>query len=291
MKLLSFGEVLWDVYSDAKYIGGAPLNFAAHYIKNGLEAYMVSAIGNDELGKETLDSLTQWNIHCDYMGVVNDKVTGKCLVELDDHQVPTYNLLSDVAYDYIPVPETKDKKFDVLYFGTLALRSDYNFKTLQTIVNECDFTEIFVDVNIRPPHYSKKSIRFAFNHATLIKISQEELDVVLKELEVTENDNYLNVSKAICDKYTNLKLVIITCGENGSFVYERQNDCSYHCQAKKVEVVSTVGAGDSFSATFLAQYLQGKTIPESLDLATKVSAFVVSQAGAIPEYTLDEIMQ
>lgn len=290
MKLLSFGEVLWDVYSDAKYIGGAPLNFAAHYIKNGLEAYMVSAIGNDELGKATLDSLKKWNIHCDYVAVVNDKVTGKCLVELDERQVPTYNLLSDVAYDYIPVPKLQES-FDVLYFGTLALRSDYNYKTIQHMIKDYHFTEVFVDVNIRPPHYSKESIQFAFNHATLIKISEEELDVVLEAIEITKKASYSDTVKRISEKYPNIKIIIITCGENGSFVYEKQTEANYSCEAKKVQVASTVGAGDSFSATFLAQYLQGKTIPECLDLATQVSAFVVSQAGAIPEYTLDEIMQ
>jgi len=289
MKLLSFGEVLWDVYPDDKYIGGAPLNFAAHFVKNGGDAYMLSSVGKDDLGKETIKAISKWGVHCDYITELSTKETGKCLVTLDEHRIPSYNLLSDVAYDAIEKPNLKEENFDVLYFGTLALRSKYNLETLKTMISENDFKEIFVDMNIRPPHYSKASIELALNHATLIKISDEELPIVLKEIGWDENEDLLDVSKKLSIAYPQLKVIIITKGDKGSFVYDVRTLKDYSCEAKKVVVASTVGAGDSFSAAFLSQFLQQKTIPVCLDLATKVSAFVVSKTEAIPEYTIEDL--
>ena len=287
MKLLSFGEVLWDVYPDEKYIGGAPLNFAAHANKNGLEAYMVSAIGNDDLREDTLNCLKQWHVNSDYVAVLEDYVTGKCLVSLNEQGIPSYNLLSDVAYDYIPVPILQED-FDVLYFGTLSLRSNYNLNSLKTLMSQNSFKEIFVDVNIRAPHYSKESIQLAFCFATMIKISDEELPVVLDALNLGDAGSLALTAKKIQEAYSNLKLVLITCGEKGSLVYVKDEGI-YTCEAKKTQVVSTVGAGDSFSATFLAKYLQASTIQDCLETASKVSAYVVSQAGAIPEYDLENL--
>ena len=50
MRILSFGEILWDVFPTEKKIGGAPFNFAAHAARLGAESYMVSAVGSDENG-------------------------------------------------------------------------------------------------------------------------------------------------------------------------------------------------------------------------------------------------
>ena len=287
MNVLSFGEVLWDVYPEQKYIGGAPLNFAAHFVKNGGKASMLSAVGNDELGLETIHVIQQWGVGCDYIFKHDHKETGKCLVTLNEKMIPSYNLLSDVAYDEICMPLSTEE-FDVLYFGTLALRSDYNFNALKHLLEESSFKQVFVDVNIRPPHYSKRSIELALSHATIIKISDEELPTILNEIG-WEMSSELDICKTMCDCYPQLKVVIITKGEHGSLVYEKASNKDYSIAAKKVEVVSTVGAGDSFSAAFLANYLNNESINTCLEIATKVSAFVVSKKDAIPEYNTKDI--
>ena len=76
MKVLSFGEIIWDVYPDEKHLGGAPLNFAAHFAKQGGEAYMLSALGDDELGKEALNKLSLWKVNAEYVSVLSGKDTG-----------------------------------------------------------------------------------------------------------------------------------------------------------------------------------------------------------------------
>lgn len=287
MKLLSFGEILWDIYETEKHIGGAPLNFAAHYAKQGGEAYMLSALGDDEFGKSALELLTNWGLKTDYVSISKTHETGKCLVKLDSKGMPSYNLLDNVAYDYILEPDLSNVNFDAFYFGTLALRNAKNRETILKILMNNSFKEIFVDINIRKPFVSKYAVDIAFNNATIIKISDEELPVVT-EILFGEAYDYIKASKIIAENFKNIKLVIITLGEKGSFAYDCRNKVSYSCDAKKVDVVSTVGAGDSFSATFLNGFLSKLEIEECLKTASEVSAFVVSKAEAIPEYEFDK---
>ena len=115
MRLLSFGEVLWDVYPDKRFIGGAPMNFAAHFVKHGGDASMISALGNDELGDAALECLHALGLDTSFVSYPNGKETGKCLVTLDERQIPSYNLLTDVAYDYISC-DCVSGDFDALYF-------------------------------------------------------------------------------------------------------------------------------------------------------------------------------
>ena len=100
VKVLSFGEIIWDVYPDKSCIGGAPLNFAAHVAKNGAESYLVSCIGNDRLGKEAMQRIAKFGVKDDFVSTC-DRQTGICKVTLDANAVPTYTIVDDVAYDYI----------------------------------------------------------------------------------------------------------------------------------------------------------------------------------------------
>ena len=133
MKILAFGEVLWDIYDDERYIGGAPLNFAAHLSMHGEDVYMISSVGNDELGKESIQNIKKLNINTEYISISNKWSTGKCFVTLDENTTPRYDLLCGVAYDYIS-SEKVEGDFDVLYFGTMALRSEYNISSLKELL-------------------------------------------------------------------------------------------------------------------------------------------------------------
>lgn len=287
MKILAFGEILWDVYTDEAYIGGAPFNFAAHSVKQGEEAYMLSALGSDELGTKAGSMLERLGVCSDYVSVLENKQTGKCLVTLDDNSVPSYNLLNDVAYDYISSDNVPDI-FDVLYFGTLALRNKYNLLSLKKLIKKNTFKDIFVDVNIRAPFYSKGNVRFAVQSATILKISLEELNVVGEMLGL-KSDNYKAFAKELSKLYQNLKCVIITLGAEGAYTLDCKAGKEYSHGCRDITVVSTVGAGDSFSAAFLHKYLRGVNLGECLAYATKIAELVVSRAEAIPEYKKEDI--
>lgn len=287
MKLLSFGEIIWDVYSNEKYLGGAPLNFAAHFAKQGGEAYMLSALGDDELGNEALNKLSLWKVNAEYVSLLSGKDTGKCLVSLNERGVPSYNIVRDSAYDYIDCSSVSDG-FDALYFGTLALRNEYNRRGLAELIKSHGFKEIFVDVNLRKPFISRESLMPCMENATVLKISDEELSAVSKILFNTEYD-YKKIVIEISKAFQNIKLIIITLGEKGSYAYDVLNKASFSCDAERVTVASTVGAGDSFSAAFLYKYMSGFDINSCLKTASKVSAYVVSKTEAVPEYDPDKL--
>lgn len=287
MKSLAFGEVLWDIYPTSKHFGGAPMNFAAHFKKCGGEASIVTAIGVDTYGREALEQIQALGIGTQYVSCLKDKETGKCLVTLDENKIPSYNLLNHVAYDYIEKPKLKNEKYDVLYFGTLALRNENNVGVLKDIISENIFDEIAVDVNVRPPYYNDSTIKFALENATILKISDEELPTVMRALgSACECD--VKCAEFLSETFKNLKIVIITRADKGSLAYRSFDKALYQTGAKSVEVVSTVGAGDSFTAAFLAKLLKTGDISAALSLATEISAFVVSSKDAIPEYTLSQ---
>lgn len=283
MKILSFGEILFDVYGDSANLGGAPLNFCAHAVRAGAEASMLSAVGNDDFGSNALSQVAGYGIDTRHTAVLSDKMTGKCLVTLNEQGVPSYNLLEDVAYDHIPVPQLNGESFDVFYFGTLALRSDDNRNTVETLLSRNVAKDVFVDINIRPPFYSDESILLALKHATLLKISDEELPVVAKVILGEGEHDPESVIFAIKERFSNVKLLILTCGAEGSVAYDMKTGEVSRCDAVKTKVVSTVGAGDSFCATFIVNYLQGVDTMTALQKASRISAWVVSQEGAIPD--------
>ena len=278
MKILSFGEIIWDVYETEKFIGGAPLNLAAHCSKQGVESFMLSSVGNDDLGKCALEEVKGFNVKTDFVSVNQEKETGKCIVTLNENGVPSYNVLTDVAYDYIKTPDNiKNFEFDVFCFGTLALRSRENLETVKSILKNGNIKKIYCDINIRPPFFSDETILFALSNANILKISDEELHFVTEACALKELED-------IADKYRNLEFILLTQGEKGATVFDCKNKKEYSQKAPKTKVASTVGAGDSFGATFICEYFRTEDTLKSLKRAIEISAFVVSKKEAIPEY-------
>ncbi len=285
MRVLCFGEILWDIFENDQHLGGAPLNFAAHLARHGEEVALLSAVGKDVLGEEAVKQVAAWHISTAYLAQIEDKETGKCLVTLSKQAIPQYTLLPDVAYDHIRLDNTP-AEFDVLYFGTLALRSPSNQRLLENLLAERQFSEVFVDVNIRPPFSTPQALRFSLEKATILKISEEEAETVADWAGLGVYRTPQHLAMCLTQHYPHLKHILITQGANGAFAY----DCAYNqrsvCYALAVPVCSTVGAGDAFSAAFLHKYGQKtNAIGICLEYATRVAGYVVTRQEAVPEYT------
>lgn len=279
--ILSFGEIIQDVYRDKTSLGGAPLNFAAFAKRGGARTFLLSAVGNDRLGCDALNAIQKAGIRCDYI-TVNDKTTGSCLVTLNKDCVPNYDILNNVAYDNIVASDQVFlQKFDVLYFGTLALRSQNNLRTLERLLQSSNFDKVFCDLNLRKPFYGREIVDFCLKNTQILKVSEDELSYIEQEFLDGKFDLRKTATKEIFDKFNNLEQIILTCGSDGAYVYINTEDKEYYCPAKKVKVVSTVGAGDSFAATYLIEYLKGNSIDECLKRATEASASVVSKLEVI----------
>lgn len=290
--ILAFSEIIWDIYSDRKVIGGAGLNFAAHCRKCGANSYIFSAVGNDDLGQSAKEITESFNVDCSLLQRV-DKKTGQCIVELDKSGVPSFNVLSDVAYDNITLSEDviadiNNIGFDVLYFGSLIQRSGVSRASLKTLCEKCSFSEIVCDINLRKNCYDGDSIKFCLENATILKISDEE-EPVLRSfgLYTADNETAESICKAIATEFSQLKYIIFTLGAKGAFVFNCQSGEGFSQSAQAVEVVSTVGAGDSFIAAWITRYQSGQSVQSATKQANALAAFVVMNTAAIPSYIID----
>ena len=281
MKLASFGEIIWDVFGTERKIGGAPLNICAHSALYGFNTYLFSSVGDDALGDEALKIANDLGVKTDFVNKRIGLSTGRCNVTLDNVGVPSYSIEEKSAYDEIDAVDITLTDIDVICFGTLALRYPYNVQTLESIIKNNSFTEIYADLNIRAPYYSKDSVEFCLRNASIVKISDEEMPTVLNLLGIKYTIE--KAANEIASRFSNIRLIIITLGEKGSMCFDAHEGKLYIADAVKTEVVSTVGAGDSFGAAFLASYLQDRDIPKALQVASYVSAYVVSSIGAIPD--------
>ena len=275
MKLVVFGEILWDVFeSDAK-IGGAPFNFAAHSAKLGADVTLISAVGRDPLGDQAID-------HAQSMGIDTNALsrvpypTGRCQVTLHNG-IPTYDLIKNVAYDFIPMPKNTLCLGDAFYFGTLAQRGGVSAATLRELLKN-NYREVFFDINIRQNYYSAEMIDFSLKAATIFKISREEIHVL--GIDATPE----NICRQTARKYPNLRLILVTLDKDGAFAFHCEQEKFYYSPKPQAKAVSTVGAGDSFSACFLCNLLASQKIEECLIRAVTLSDYVVTQLGAVPEY-------
>lgn len=285
--IVGMGEALWDVLPDGKKIGGAPANFAYHVSQFGLESRVVSAVDDDKLGNEILQNFDEKKLH--YLIEKVPYPTGTVQVELDEAGVPRYEIKENVAWDNIPfTPALEDlaKHTRAVCFGSLAQRSIVSRDTINSFLKAMPDGEgqykIF-DVNLRQNFYTKEILCNAMQQCNVLKINDEEL-VTISRMFGYPGIDLQDKCWILLAKY-NLKMLILTCGVNGSYVFV-PGEISF-VETPKVEVADTVGAGDSFTAAFIASLLKGKSIPNAHRTAVRVSAYVCTQNGAMPKLPED----
>ncbi len=279
--IVGLGEALWDCLPDGSKLGGAPANFAYHASQFGNEAYAISAIGNDALGDQTLKEFDEK--HLKYVMPRVDYPTGTVQVELDEEGIPTYDIKQNVAWDNIPfTPEIENvaKHCGCVCFGSLAQRNKISRDTIHRFLDTTPMSclKIF-DINLRQNFYTKEIIRESLKACDILKINDEEL-VTIGRLFGYPGLDIENKCYLILGKY-NLKMLVLTCGTNGSYVFAP--GVKSFQPTPKVEVDDTVGAGDSFTGSFASATLAGMPIKDAHKLAVEVSAFVCTQPGAMPK--------
>ena len=280
--VIGMGEALWDVLPEGKKIGGAPANFAYHVKQFGLDSCAVSAIGDDALGNELLERFDEKAVNYHIARVPYP--TGTVQVTLDSNGVPQYEIKENVAWDNIPYTDDLDKlarETKAVCFGSLAQRNIVSRETIHRFLDNVDPANdplIVFDINLRQDFYTKETIQDSLQRCNILKINDEEL-VTVSRLFGYPGLDLENKCWLLLGKY-NLKMLILTCGENGSYVFV-PGELSYY-ETPKVEVDDTVGAGDSFTAAFIANILKGKSVREAHRIAVETSAFVCTQSGAMP---------
>lgn len=280
--VVGMGEALWDVLPEGKKIGGAPANFAYHVSQFGLPSCVVSAVGDDDLGREIIENFTDKGLKQLIADVPYP--TGTVQVEIDQSGVPQYEIKENVAWDNIPYTERLEslaERTTAVCFGSLAQRNVVSRNTINRFLDVVSRNEenlIVFDVNLRQGFYNKEILCNSMKRCNILKINAEELVTVSRMFGYPGID-LQDKCWILLGKY-NLKMLILTCGINGSYVFTPGN-VSFQ-PTPKVEVADTVGAGDSFTAAFISSVLKGKSVSEAHSLAVRTSAFVCTEKGAMP---------
>ncbi len=285
--VVGMGEALWDVLPEGKKIGGAPANFAYHVSQFGLPSRVVSAVGNDPLGREIVENFTSKGLN--HLIEEVPYPTGTVQVEIDPAGVPLYDIKENVAWDNIPYTarlEALAGQTRAVCFGSLAQRNVVSRDTINRFLDAMPQTAdslVVFDVNLRQGFYTKEILCNSMKRCNILKINDEELVTVSRMFGYPGID-LQDKCWILLGKY-NLRMLILTCGINGSYVFTPGN-VSFQ-PTPKVEVADTVGAGDSFTAAFIASLLKGKSVAEAHALAVRTSAFVCTRKGAMPELPPD----
>lgn len=278
--VVAIGEILWDVFPEGKKAGGSSMNVALNLHKQNINSQFISAIGDDENGKELKNFLKEENFPSDLIQI-NNLPTSTVEVKLDEQQQATYTIVEPVAWDAIELSEEAIeavKNADAMVYCSLTCRNEQSRETILSLLKQAKL-KIF-DINLRAPFYATSTLEILLGYADVLKVNDEELLILKSAFELTGNNNEQLLKQL--SKQFNIGTICLTLGANGAQILHEEK--LYQHKGYQVKVADTVGAGDAFLATFVASYLNGFPMDTVLDRACKVGSFVASQHGANPPY-------
>lgn len=286
MRILCFGEILWDFLPEGLFPGGAPFNVAYHLHRHGADVRLLSGIGRDLLGDELLRRLRHWGINTDTIERHQGLPTGYVVATLSERGDASYDIATSVAWDQILIGEDAVRAAmgaDGLIFGSLAQRSSFNRAALERLfaVLPTEAWRVF-DVNLRPPHDDLELVRELAAATTLLKLNAEEAArLVTGESREIPGEEEAH-ARALAAS-THCPIVCVTAGQRGAGLLRQ--DTWHWEQGREVEVADTVGAGDAFLAALVTHLKPGVLSDrECLERASRIGEWVASQRGATPAY-------
>jgi len=288
--VVGLGELLWDLLPGGKQLGGAPSNFA--YISSlfGNHAVVASRVGNDDLGHEALDRVKSLGLDTAYLQLDDAHPTGTVDVTVDGQGYPEFRIVRDVAWDHIEWNDALRQlaaKADVVCFGSLAQRQEPSRSTIHHFLRatreKC--LRIF-DVNLRQAFYDAVTLKTGFALATVVKVNNDELPVVMQACGLTTSNDE-PVDTELLMQHFGMDLVCVTRGNRGSLLMKKDRHSEH--SGFRVQVADTVGAGDAFTAALAQHYRLGHSLDVINAAANRVGAWVASQPGATPSASPEEL--
>lgn len=283
-RILCLGEVLWDLFPDGERFGGAPANVACHAALLGVQVTMVGAVGNDQQGREAIGILKKFGIDTSLVRVDPKQPTGTVGIELNSIGKPRFTIHEDAAWDRLPwSPQIANtiKRADAVYFGTLGQRGALSRATTQLALDAAKDAGALriLDVNLRAPFFSPELIRESVEKADLLKLSDDELNLVAAACSIPLAKDPALTLRALAETF-GLRAVVMTRGADGALFVSAGHTVDQ--PGIPANIVDTVGAGDSFTARLLVGLLRGEEAEPLLREACKLASSVCAQAGAIP---------
>jgi fructokinase len=284
-RVLAIGEVLWDIIRGQEHIGGAPFNLAAHLVRLGCQASILTRIGDDPRGRAALEEMKRLGVDTALVQVDSHHPTGWAMVQLSSDGVPTFSFPDDPAYNFIEADDQTlcrlaDARFDAICFGTLSQKGEQTRRSLLRLLQKLPATHVLYDVNIRLDFYPQDILRQSLGFSTVVKLNADEAPLVAQRLYGAAIPEAEMAARLSAD--FPVRVVCVTKGADGCTVYGGGAERSFPCEP--VKVADTVGAGDAFSAAFLEHYCRTGDSLASAQRGNLLGAYVASQPGAVPEY-------
>jgi fructokinase len=282
--ILVIGEVLLDIFPKSERLGGAPFNFAYHLKQFGFPVRFISRIGIDDNGRKILDRIKEAGFDPGDIQLDDVHPTGTVQVQLDNNGVPKFDIIPNVAYDYIEFkPEAYGEHLqsaELVYFGTLVQRTDQGFKQIQRLLHRKQSDAMsFYDINLRHDCYSDEVVEASLHETDILKLNADELREC-KRITGNDQDDPTFILH-IMTEYS-LDTVALTKGDDGSELYTTEG--SSRAVPEPVEsMVDTVGAGDAYAAMLAAGILKKWSPQKTLAMAATFASRICSIEGAIPE--------
>lgn len=291
MRLVSIGEILWDVIGEKEYLGGAPFNLCAHASRLGHQPFFVSAVGYEDRGERALRALEQQGIDTRYVSQSHQAATGVSEIVLDEEGKATHRLPRPAAYDFVSLSDEQqhalvDARPDWICFGTLLQMQPSPRSLTRRVLDEHRTANKFYDVNLRPNCWTPELVDELLQEATTIKLNEEEVDELAGLFDCPKG-SYVRFAETTARRF-GLNLVCVTCGSGGCFIWRNGE----HVQSPgfRVTVADTVGAGDAFSAALLHGLQENWPLEEVGLFANRVGALVATRDGATPAWTVEQAL-
>lgn len=286
--VLGLGELLWDVLPEGPRLGGAPANFSVMTARLGNHTVLLSRIGRDDLGRRALDTLQPLPVDTSFVETDPDHGTGRVTVSFEAGQ-PQYTIHQAAAWDFMELTDEwlrLAERADALCFGSLAQRGPESRQTIQTLAAQTSSKCVRIfDVNLRAPFYSSEVIQESLELATVVKMNDEEVPLVLRLLGLPEGDDpaadpLRQGADRLLNEFPALHMVAITCGGKGSLLVTRE-EWNRH-PGLPVKVADTIGAGDAFTAAMTHYLLRGANLATLNEAGNRWGGWIASQSGAMP---------
>ena len=284
-KAVCYGEILWDVLLSGAKPGGAPMNVAYHLQKLGMSATLISKIGTDSLGDDLIAMLQKQTIDTSYIQIDQEHATGIVNAFLKEGNEVEYDIVFPAAWDFISMEQelislVQQTKYFV--FGSLASRNDRSANTLLQLLEAAN-TKV-LDINLRPPHFTKATLETLLYQTDILKLNEHEANLIAGWF--NQFDSLQDQVKSIQEHFK-IDTILVTRGAHGALINEKGN--FYEHSGYKIKVEDTVGSGDAFLAGYLFKLDNNATPQESLAFANALGAFIATQSGACPPYSLEMV--
>ena len=288
-KIAAFGEVLWDLLPDASLLGGAPFNFTYRINSLGNEGVMISAVGSDILGEKALKTISELQISDRYIQINPEYPTGTVNVFFDEFKNPDYEIIKNVAYDFVTFNEDLEElilQVDCICFGTLAQRNSISKQTLQKLLKHFKGKYRLYDLNLRKDCYSTENIISSLNNTDILKLNKQEA-IKLNDLLGLKKNGLVEICMELIKSYQ-LQYCVITLEEYGSLAVSESGEVVYN-PGFKINLADPLGAGDAFTAGFVDALLREKSLKEASESGNLFGALVATQQGATQKITQDDL--